>query len=406
MDARIIVGAGIGGLSLALALARRGLASSVVEQAEHLEETGAGIQLSPNATRLLLELGLGDALRASAVTPAAVRVLSAKGREIVRVPLGSVAEQRYRAPYWVIHRGDLQAALLAAVRATKEITLRPGVRAENYVVTEDGVTLQCRTDSQLFTMRGSALIGADGLWSSVRAQLNGKTPRFAHRSAWRALIPADSAPAEFRTPLVHLWLGPNAHLVHYPVKAGAMINIVAIVEDAWAGQGWSESGLRDDLLARFHANRWDAAARALLAAPKHWLKWALYDRTPLSMAGSGPVTLVGDAAHPILPFLAQGAALAIEDAWVLAGMLAVMPATTAMRAYETQRMARARKVRRAARTNGIIYHLSGLPAVARDQTMRMLGGERMLGRHDWLYGWWPSETNAAVVGSCSATPQL
>jgi salicylate hydroxylase len=387
-----IVGAGIGGLTLALALARRGFASTVLEQAERLEETGAGIQLSPNATRILLGLGLGDVLRASAVAPEAVRVVSAGGREIVRVPLGSVAEQRYGAPYWALHRSDLQTALLTAVQATPEITLRLGTAVENYAVDRNGVALRCRMGSEIITVRGRALVGADGLWSVIRAQTESNAPpRFARRSAWRALVPAAFVPPEYRGPLVHLWLGRNAHLVHYPVKAGAMINIVAIVGDHWEGQSWSQTGLRDDLLARFGRAEWDVSARALLEAPDHWLRWALYDRAPIRSAGIGPVTLLGDAAHPVLPFLAQGAALAIEDAWVLAEALASMPddPTTAMRAYEACRYARARRVWGAARGNGLIYHLSDLPAFARNRVMQVLGGEGMLKRYDWLYGWRP-----------------
>jgi salicylate hydroxylase len=386
----VIVGAGIGGLSLALTLARKGFASTVLEQAEHLEETGAGIQLSPNATRILLDLGLGDALRASAVVPEAVRVTSAKGREIVRVPLGSTAQQRYGAPYWVLHRSDLQAALLAAAQAMPGITLRLGTTVQNYAVDQNGVVLQCRTGSQTLAVRGSALIAADGLWSSIRRQIESNAaPHFARRSAWRALVPAHLLPAESRTPFVHLWLGRDAHLVHYPVRAGAMINIVAIVSDRWQGQSWSEIGMRDDLLARFDPAEWNAAARALLNVPDHWLKWTLYDRAPIRSAGAGLVTLLGDAAHPVLPFLAQGAALAIEDAWVLAELLAAMPerSATAMRVYESRRYARARKVQRAARANGVIYHLSGLPGFARDRVMQLLSGEGMLKRYDWLYGW-------------------
>jgi salicylate hydroxylase len=386
----VIVGAGIGGLGLALALARSGFASTVLEQAEQLEETGAGIQLSPNATRILLDLGLGEALRASAVGPEAVRVVSASGREIVRVPLGSAAAQRYGAPYWVLHRADLQAALLAAVAATPQVTLRLGSRVENYALHDGGVAVQCRMGLESIAMRGAALVGADGLWSTTRARIDGKAaPRFGRRSAWRALVPAELVPSEFRAATVHLWLGREGHLVHYPVKAGAMINIVAIVDDRWEGQGWSETGLRDELLARFEQREWHASARALLNIPDRWLKWALYDRAPIRTAGNGPVTLLGDAAHPVLPFLAQGAALAIEAAWVLAQALAATPEdpATAMRVYETRRYARVRKVQRAARANGLLYHLSGLPAFARDRAMQVLGGEGMLKRYDWLYGW-------------------
>jgi salicylate hydroxylase len=390
----VIVGAGIGGLTLALALARRGFPSTVLEQTDQLEQSGAGIQLSPNATRILFDLGLGDALQPHAVVPGLVRVMSATGREITRVPLGAVAEARYGAPYWVLHRGDLQTELLGAVCAAPEITLRLGMRAEDYFMHQDGVALRCRAGSQVTAVRGMALVGADGLWSTTRTQVAGEhRPRFGRRSAWRALVPVDSVPAEFRAPAVHLWLGRHAHLVHYPVKAGAMINIVAIAGDTWQGTGWSKPGRRDDVLARFRKSEWAASARALLEVPEHWRKWALYDRRPLRSAGNGAVTLLGDAAHPVLPFLAQGAALAIEDAAVLADALAATPndPAAAMRRYESSRFARARQVQRAARRNGVVYHLWGIPAFARNCVMQALGGEGLLKRYDWLYGWTPAE---------------
>jgi salicylate hydroxylase len=372
-------------------LGRRGIPSILFEQAEHLEETGAGIQLSPNATRILLAFGLGDALRAKIVTPQAVRVMSSKGRELVRVPLGTTSEQRYGAPYWLLHRADLQAALVAAAAEIPTITLRLGERVEDYVVKENGVVLHSHRGAVALETYGRALVGADGLWSTIRSRIEPEPARFARRSAWRALIPVDSVAAEFRSPLVHLWLGRDAHLVHYPVNAGAMINIVAIVHDEGEREGWSAVGAREKLLARFPGSEWDSSARTLVALPKQWQKWSLYHRPPLRRTGDEPVTLLGDAAHPVLPFLAQGAALAIEDAWVLADALSASPAQTAhaLRAYEANRYARARRVQRAARSNGSTYHLAGFPAFARDRVMQMLGGQGMLKRYDWLYGYRP-----------------
>jgi salicylate hydroxylase len=172
-----------------------------------------------------------------------------------------------------------------------------------------------------------------------------------------------------------------------------MINIVAIVGGDSEGQGWSLVGSRDDLLMRFGAREWALSARALLAAPEHWLKWALYDAPPALSADNGAATLLGDAAHPVLPFLAQGAALAIEDAWVLTEELAARPdaPATAMRRYEALRYPRARMVQRAARRNGLVYHVSGIPAFARDHIMQALGGDALLKHYDWLYGWTPSD---------------
>ena len=386
----IVAGAGIGGLTAALALARKGFSVALVEQAERLEEAGAGIQLSPNATRILLALGLGDRLRPLVVNPEAVLIRSAwSSQEIVRVPLGEAALRRYGAPYWVIHRADLQAALSEAAGASPDITMILGAAVEDLGVYSHGVTVNVRgKGSQVSERRCAALVGADGLWSRVRAQIGDRRqPRFRRRCAWRATIPADAVGREFREPFVQLWLGADGHLVHYPVKAGAMLNIVGIVADDWQKPGWSEASRRDDVLSRFSRWSWATPARDLLAIPDRWLKWALYDLPPLPLRGTGPVTLLGDAAHPTLPFLAQGAAMAIEDAAVLAEALKSRPQdpTAAMRAYEGLRGARTARVQRSARRMGRFYELAGPGATIRDAVMLGLGGARLLARQDWIY---------------------
>ncbi len=389
----IVAGAGIGGLTAALALARNGFRVIVLEQAERLEETGAGIQLSPNATRILLDLGLGDRLRPHVVAPTAVRVLAAKsGHEIVRIPLGEAAVQRYGAPYWIIHRGDLQAALAAAVAQQFDVSLKLAMRMEDFATHHHGVTVSANGSAGLWNERGHALIAADGLWSAARTRIGFKEPpRFAGRTAWRALIPAQEVAPEFREPLIHLWLGRDAHIVHYPVKAGKVINVVVITADTWNAPGWSEPASRIDLLPRLPAVRWAPQARALTRQPEAWLKWALYDRRPLLSFAQGASALLGDAAHPMLPFLAQGAAMAIEDAVVAARCLARMPenAEAALRTYSAVRGARTRRVQRLAARNGERYHLAGVTAMLRDAAMHAMGGERLLRHYDWLYDWRP-----------------
>ena len=366
---------------------------TVLEQAERLEETGAGIQLSPNAARTLIDLGLGDQLRPYVVAPTALRVLSARsGREIVRMPLGKIAEQRYGAPYWSIHRGDLQAVLSAAVAGSVDITLKLGMRMEDFVTHPNGITVSARGRGGSWDERGLALVAADGLWSVTRERIGyGDPPRFAGRTAWRALVPAKNVAPEFREPLLHLWLGRDAHLVHYPVKAGKVINIIVITADSWNAPGWSEPGNRIELLPRLSNTNWAPQALALVNAPEAWLKWALYERRRLSNWSKGAVALVGDAAHPMLPFLAQGAAMAIEDAAVVAQCLARMPddAEAALRTYWAVRHARASKVQRLAARNGEVYHLTGLRGAARDMAMRLLGGPGLLRHYDWLYDWRP-----------------
>jgi len=361
----------------------------VFEQSFRLEEAGAGIQLPPNATSILLALGLGDRLRRDAVAPESIAVKGADDRTLARVPLGTEAERRYGAPYWSIHRGDLQAALVEAVEAEPAITLRLGARIADFATEADGLAVHCESHAEE-RHRGLALVAADGLWSALRARLGHRAkPQFRQRTAWRALVPAAAVEPAFRRREVTLQLGRDAHLVHYPVKAGDWINIVAIVGDRWDEPGWSAEGRRDELLARFAAGSWAQPVRRFLAVPEHWQKWALYDVPPLSGYGDGPVTLLGDAAHPMLPFLAQGAAMAIEDAAVLAAAMARMPdrPAAAMRRYEAARRERTARVQRAARGNGHAYHLGGAEAALRDLALRLAGGHRLLRRYDWLYGW-------------------
>src|SRR5215468_762596 len=389
----LIAGAGIGGLTAALALAQHGFRVAVFDQAQRLDEIGAGIQLSPNASRVLIALGLGERLRPHVVAPQELRVLHAQSaRMLARAPLGAAAEDRYGAPYWVIHRGDLQTALREAVAADPNIALRLGARVEDFALHPNGVTIATSTAQHGGEERGGALIAADGLWSTLRRRLGHRgEPRFARHTAWRALAPADALVPELRAPAVNLWFGTRAHLVHYPVRGGSLINVVAIVRDDWREPGWSAAGERAEILARYRAPMWSAVPRAILAAPEHWQKWALYDRAPLAQWGKGPATLLGDAAHPMLPYLAQGAAMAIEDAAVLAQRLAGArdhPAA-AMRRYERQRRARTARAQRAARRNGMVYQLGGAGAFLRTLALTAIGGERLLARYDWLYGWTP-----------------
>jgi salicylate hydroxylase len=391
----IVAGAGIAGLTSALLLARAGMRVTLLEQAQRLEETGAGLQLSPNASRVLIALGLRDRIEATAVKPQAIRVMAGgSGREIARIPLGDEAERRYGAPYWSIHRGDLQAALADATNDALDVTLELGVRVEEFAAHVRGVSVLGRRGAEVIDERGVALIGADGLWSTVATRLRSQQqPTFRHRTAWRALVPADAVPAEFRQPFVHLWLGHDAHLVHYPVKSGRLVNIVGIVHDEWNEPGWSAEGDRGEVLRHFVRWTWSEKARALIAIPERWLKWALFDRKAPFRGGRLPVTLIGDAAHPMLPFLAQGAAMAIEDAAVLADMLAkyLDDPSDALRAYEGARWHRTMRAQQAARRQARIYGLTGPEAFVRNLAMRGMGGEKLRARYDWLYSWRPPQ---------------
>jgi salicylate hydroxylase len=386
----VIAGAGIGGLTAALALAQRGFRSVVLDQVERLEETGAGIQLSPNATRILLALGLGERLRRVAVAPTGIRVLHAdSARPIVRIPLDDM-ESRYGAPYWTLHRGDLQKTLIAMCRENPDVSLELGARVETFATHSSGVTVKAMRGPASVDAQGAALVGADGIWSNVRTAALGPAPaKFAKRVAWRALVPAKMAPPAMREPEITLWLGRKGHIAHYPVQSGETINVVAISADAWNEPGWSTPATPEDVLARFPAGRWSRHIRDLMGIPEQWMKWALAERPVPRHWGEGQTTLLGDAAHPMLPFLAQGAAMAIEDGAVLATRLAAAPddPAAAMRRYEQDRRARVAKVQRAARSNGKVYQYSGPDAKVRNFVMRTLGGARIRNRYDWIYSW-------------------
>jgi salicylate hydroxylase len=384
----IIAGAGIGGLACALALIRRGFRAVVLEHCEMLEPVGAGIQLSPNATRILVDLGVAEHLAPRVVAPQEIRIVRAKNaREITRANLGG-ASFRYGAPYWVVHRGDLQAVLVDRLLASRDGALYLGHKVEDFAIHANGITVQSRTKEGLRQEPGIALVGADGLWSQVRSRIaHDAPPQFCGRSAWRATVPAETVAPEFRDPITWLWLGAHAHLVHYPVKGGTAINIVAITRDQWQSSGWNEPASRADIEARF--SDWAAEPRALLSTPSSWSKWALFDRPALRHWTSGVVTLLGDAAHPMLPFLAQGGAMAIEDAAVLANALCRSPEApaTAFQVYEGLRRPRRLRVARESRRNGLLYHLSGPAVLGRNLVLKRLSGEKLMRQYDWLYDW-------------------
>ena len=390
----IIAGGGIGGLTASLALARCGFRVTVLEQAQRLEEIGAGIQLSPNATRTLIGLGLDEALRPLAVAPNALRVMNAlTGREIVRMPLGKLAEDRYGAPFWLLHRADLLGALAGAASRQLGITIKLGRQVQDYVIHPNGITVSALTATGIADERGFAVLAADGLWSSLRSQLGDPVPpRFTGRSAWRGSIAAREVRAEFREPAVYLWIGPNAHLVHYPVKAGQLINIVVITADrGLVPAERTKPATPGDLMSCLRDHDWAMPARTLVRLPAAWQKWPLYDRRPLKRWSRGPAGLLGDAAHPMLPYLAQGAAMAIEDGVVVADCFARQPddPVRALQAYCSARRGRTRKLQLLSARNGARYHLGRSRAWFRNAAMRTLGGKGLLKHYDWIYRWQP-----------------
>ena len=390
----VVAGAGIGGLTASLALARRGFRIVLLEKAERLEEAGAGLQLSPNASRVLVELGLQPRLSHRAVTPDAISLMSARsGGEVVRLPLGEAATFRAGAPYWVVHRADLQRALQAEVNDNPDIELRLGWQFEDVVAHARGLTIVQRSGMARQENLAVALIGADGIWSAVRHHLFPEVqPQFSGLIAWRGTLESTQLPREYTSPRVQLWMGPKAHLVTYPISGAREINVVAVVPGTWNRPGWSTPGEAKEIKQVFSSSRWPATARMMITAVDDWRKWALFTVPDGGQWSDGAIALLGDAVHAMLPFAAQGAGMAIEDAAVLANCLGEVGENTAgipaaLKRYGRLRRARVARIQRAARRNGRIYHLTGAAALARDLVIRARGAKQMLARQDWIYDW-------------------
>jgi salicylate hydroxylase len=390
----VVAGAGIGGLTASLTLAAKGFRVVLLEKAERLEEAGAGLQLSPNASRILVELGLQPRLGPRAVTPESINIMSARaGGEIARLPLGEAASFRAGAPYWVVHRADLQAALQAEVNDNPDIDLRLGCQFEDVTKHAKGLTVVQRSGNARQQELAVALIGADGIWSAVRNHLFPEVqPQFSGLIAWRGTLDATTLPREYTSPRVQLWMGPNAHLVAYPISGARQINVVAVVPGTWNRPGWSATGDANEIKNAF-SSQWPATARMLVGAVDGWRKWALFTVPDPGEWSAGAIALLGDAAHAMLPFAAQGAGMAIEDAAVLAQILSesagenIAGIPAALKRYGRLRRARVLRVERAARRQGRIYHLTGPLALARDLTIKAMGAQRMLARQDWIYDW-------------------
>jgi 2-polyprenyl-6-methoxyphenol hydroxylase-like FAD-dependent oxidoreductase len=383
----LIAGGGIGGLALALALAQTGRRSVVLEQRDTFAEEGAGIQLGPNGVRVLQRLGLAEGLRPAVGEPHALHVRDGRtGRTLAMLPLGRWISARHGAPYWTVHRRDLQEVLQWAASAEPAIALRTGF--EVVTVTRSGeVGLVQAISKGGDVATGSALVGADGLWSSVRPLVCPMaSPQFVGATATRTVVPSERA-GGLAGPDVGLWLGPDANIVHYPVRGGAEVAVVVIAAEDWQGRDWdadADTPALAERIGRFHATLAEP-----LGAIRHWRKWALYRLAPLRRWSVDRITLIGDAAHPMLPHLAQGGVLALEDAVVLADCLAARPGDErgAFRSFEAKRRRRARRVQAASLRQGRIYHLPPPLSLVRDAVLRAVPGSWLMASYDWLYGW-------------------
>ena len=362
--------------------------STIFERAPTLEPVGAGVQLSPNATLVLDRLGVLDALRPSAIEPSEVLMRRARdGAVLARVPLGPAA--RYGAPFLAVLRGDLQAVLLSRVAAHPGTALHLG----RGVVGLCGATgAPWRSTSPTEARLSPPTRGSSARMGSARPSAASRraatTPASGPARPWRAVVPRDAVDADTLLPRSNLWLGRRTHLVHYPVAGGRSVNVVGIVDQAAAqpdGDLWSQPA-EAAAVARHFAD-WAEPARRLIAAAPGWRRWPLFDRPPLPRWSEGAVTLLGDAAHPMLPFLAQGAAQSIEDAAVLADSVARcggdLPA--AFLDYETMRRPRTSRVQAQSASQGGVYHLGPPASLARDVVLSILGPARLAARFDWLY---------------------
>lgn len=379
----VVVGGGIGGLTAALCLARRGHGVTVLEQAPAIGEIGAGIQLSPNATRVLFALGLQPALAAVAFAPEATEMRQWRtGRFIATNPLGDAATQHFGFPYLHIHRGDLINVLERAVRMESCIRLVTAARVERLFEQDARVI----AEGAFGTLAADALIGADGIRSVVRAHLFGsEQPVFTGNIAWRLLIPANALQPGMVRPAATAWWGPGAHVVHYFVRGGELVNCVFVREQrGWEVESWTEPGDPAELQAAYSG--WHEHVQTLTrhAARDTLFKWALFDRPPMPAWSRGRMTLLGDACHATLPFMAQGAAMAIEDAAVLGACLdSTTDTAQALLRYERLRRPRTAGIQQGSRRNAEVFHLRGFKAWARNRA----AGHAAVGRLKDVYGY-------------------
>ena len=385
-----IAGAGIGGLTTSLALLQQGFEVDVFEQASQLGELGAGLQISPNGSRVLLALGLGEALQRC--------VSQARGKEIRMwntgqrwklFDLGDDCLARFSAPYWMVHRGDLHRVLLDAFEARSDRPVRLNARVVKARSTDMGVSFELNDGSQ-YSAR--ALLAADGVHSVLREQLLGEDKaQFTGLLAWRGLVPVERVSEHLRAQVGTNWVGPGSHVITYPVRGGALMNVVGIIErEGWRSESWTERGTHVELLQDF--GHWHADVCELMSAIDQPFKWALLGRAPQTGWAQGNICLIGDAAHPTLPFLAQGANMAIEDAAVMARCLALdEPAEHALARFEKLRWQRTADIVNRSRDNALRFHNPQLsdPDRAVDYVSSEWEPEKVRRRYDWMFEYDP-----------------
>ncbi|MGH8693364.1 MAG: 3-hydroxybenzoate 6-monooxygenase [Burkholderiales bacterium] len=381
----IVVGGGIGGLAAALSLARLGIAVSLLEQSSEIAEIGAGLQLAPNAFAALDVLGIGEGVRSRSVfTERLVMMDAVDAGEVASFPVGEEFRKRFGNPYAVSHRADLHKSILEAAQRTPSITLQTSTKVVDLVVGDKDVAV---TDQNGKTYRGAAVVGCDGIKSVIRDKLIGDEVRVSGHVVYRAVVPSEDMPEDLRLNAPVIWCGPNHHLVHYPLRGGEQFNLVVTFHSRERETWGVREGSKEEVLSYFDGIH--HRPRALLDKPKSWRRWSTADRDPVAAWGKGRATLLGDAAHPMLQYLAQGACMALEDAVTLGKAVEAcnLDFEAAFRLYEAARVTRTARVVLSTREMGRIYHASGVERMVRNS----LWVGRQPGQYydalEWLFGW-------------------
>jgi 3-hydroxybenzoate 6-monooxygenase len=381
----LVAGGGIGGIAAALALMRQGFDVKVLEQAPQLGEIGAGVQLGPNGFAAFDALGIGEIARSRAVYTDEMVMHDALDETLIgRIPTGAAFRQRFGNPYAVIHRADVHGSLLQGAVATGRIEVVTGTQVQRVEQDEHGVTV---FDAQGGRHQGVALIGADGVKSAVRRQYVGDVARVSGHVVYRAVVDKKDFPPDLKWNAAAIWVGPNCHLVHYPLRGGEQYNVVVTFHSRDAEEWSVREGSREEVLGYFEGIC--PRARQLIELPKDWKRWATADRDPIGQWNYGQVTLLGDAAHPTLQYLAQGACMAMEDAVTLGEALRVSDNHfgKAFALYQRSRVARTARIVLSAREMGRIFHAKGVERLVRNDLWKGRTPERFYDAMEWLYGW-------------------
>ena len=372
-------------MAAALALHQQGFAVDLFEQSAEIGEIGAGLQLGPNGFAALDALGVGERARRRAVyTDNLIMMDAIDGSEVARVPLGEAFRKRFNNPYAVIHRADIHVSVYEEVQLAPEIHIHTSSRIVEVDVGEHGVRL---VDATGAVHEGAAVVGCDGVHSAVRQYLIGDAHRVSGHVVYRGVVPRDDMPTDLRWNAAAIWVGPNYHLVHYPLRGGEQYNLVVTFHSREQEEWGVREGSRDEVMSYF--TEICDRPRQLLDKPTSWKRWATADRAPVERWGTGRATLLGDAAHPMLQYLAQGACIALEDAVTLREAIRTcsLDLEAAFRLYESKRLVRTARVVISAREMGRIYHAKGIERQVRNSLWAGRTPDRYYDALEWLYGW-------------------